>query len=394
MKSIINKISVSVCLMLAFVVLTMVNPSSAKEQANNDYNATYFDKKIIKKAKKRLKNMSLDEKLYQMFVVVPEDITKDSLITNVDDNFKQELKKYPVCGFTFLRKNFVDKTQTTKMLGDLAKYTKENTKVLPFLCSDEEGGRVVRIAKKDNAFGYKALPAMGSLSTPKEANEWGKYIGEYMREVGLNVDFAPVVDVLTNPENEVIGDRSFGADVNFVIDCSQELSNGLHSKGVLTSFKHFPGHGGTTTDTHQESAIIDKTLSEMRKVELKPYEMANKYADMVMLSHVISTKIDNDNPCTLSKKMVDILREDLKYKGIIITDAMMMGAVTKSYDSADATIKAVQAGADIILMPDDFHNDYAALKKAVLSGKISRQRINNSVLRILKAKYKMMNNMK
>jgi len=210
----------------------------------------------------------------------------------------------------------------------------------------------------------------------------------------LNLDFAPDADVLTNPDNTVIGDRSFGTDGKLVAKMDLKVAQGLADNHVLSCFKHFPGHGATQGDTHEGFAYTNKTLVELMKSELVPFQAAvDNDIPFIMVSHIsVPNVIGNNTPSSLSKVMItDILRKQIGYNGIIITDSMSMGAIVNNYGTKDAVILSIQAGVDMILMPEDFVAAYQGVLDAVSDGTISEQRINESLERILRVKLKMSN---
>nr|MCR5419134.1 glycoside hydrolase family 3 protein [Lachnospiraceae bacterium] len=233
---------------------------------------------------------------------------------------------------------------------------------------------------------------MSEIQTAEAAKGAGKTIGTYLSSLGFNLDFAPDADVLTEPENNVIGDRSFGKDPQRVTEFAKAYSDGLHEAGLLSCYKHFPGHGATRGDTHKGLAYTDKSLEDLKKSELIPFMNAQKDgADFVMVAHIsLPTYLSDDTPCSLSEKMItDVLRKECGYEGLVITDALNMGAVTGQYGADQAAVMAVKAGADMILMPQNFGTAYEALLKAVEDGEIGEDRIDTSVKRILAAKLRL-----
>jgi beta-N-acetylhexosaminidase len=263
-----------------------------------------------------------------------------------------------------------------------------------FLAIDEEGGTVAHIGNNSNFIvkKYSDMNSIGATKDSKKAYEVGDTIGSYLHEYGLNLDFAPDADVLTNPNNTVIGNRSFGNDANLVAKMDVEAARGLADNQVLSCFKHFPGHGATEGDTHEGYAYTTKTLGELKKSELVPFQAAvDNHIPFIMISHIsVPNVIGNNTPSTLSKVMItDILRNQMGYDGIIITDAMRMGAIVNNYSTKDAVIKSIEAGADIILMPQNFEEAYQGVLDAVADGTISEQRINESLERILRVKLNM-----
>ena len=335
-----------------------------------------------------LDKMTLEEKVFQMFIVTPEMLTGAQNVTEAGAVTEESLVKCPVGGLIYMSPNLLDREQTIKMLKRTQEYSYETEELPLFLCIDEEGGKVQRIAGKDS-FGIKSIKPMKNVESADEAYEIGAEIGAYLSELGFNVDFAPDADVLTNQDNSVIGSRSFGDDPSRVTEYASAYSRGLKSKGVLSTFKHFPGHGATTDDTHKGFAYTDKNLEELRKRELVPFASAQaEGVDFVMVSHISVPGILGDNtPCTMSKQMITgVLREELGYEGMIITDAMNMAAITGNYDGVQAVVEAVKAGADLVLMPGDMRASADAIVKAVNSGDIDISAIDDSVKKIIRKK--------
>ena len=336
-------------------------------------------------AEEILAKMSLEEKVYQMFIVKPEQLTGAETVTAAGDTTKNCLQEYPVGGLVYFKANLLNKEQTSAMLSNSQKYALEISGLPLFLCVDEEGGKVARISS-NASFGFEKIKPMKEMKSAEEAYGAGNAIGGYLSELGFNVDFAPDADVITNPQNTVIGDRSFGNDPELVKNYAAAYSDGLHSNGVLSAFKHFPGHGATEGDTHEGFAYTNKTLEELKQSELVPFMAAQeKGVDMVMISHISVPEIlGNNTPCTLSRYMVtDVLKGELGYKGLIVTDAMNMGAITNTYGNDQAVVEAVKAGVDLILMPVDFKSAANAVVAAVEAGEIEMDSIDESVKKII-----------
>lgn len=335
---------------------------------------SYFEKNNTydSEVEQMLAEMTLMEKICQMFIITPE----------------AETAAYPAGGYIYFASNLTDTEQTVALLSSAKEKSLAATGLKPFLCVDEEGGRVARIGNNP-AFGVPLVSPMQSLLSSEEAHDAGRTIGKYLSELGFNTDFAPDTDVITNPSNTVIGDRSFGSDPQIVKEYGRAFSDGLHENGILSTYKHFPGHGSTEGDTHEGYAYTDKSYEELLKSELVPFADAGiSGVDFVMVSHISVPGILGDNtPCTLSYRMVTgCLRNDLGYDGIIITDAMNMGAIKNNYSCEESTILAIEAGNDIILMPADLETACNAVLHAVQTGRISTKRIDDSVKRILKVK--------
>lgn len=350
--------------------------------------------------RQRMAGMTLREKVGQVFFIRPDALdftltgkqvesSKMKGVTIWNDTLKQNLKEYPAGGFALFGKNI----QTPAQLSGLTEALKDASVTPPFLGVDEEGGTVSRLAK-NGAFQlptYESMTAVGNTGDPENARQVGLTIGGYLKKYGFNLDFAPVADVNTNPDNPVIGIRAFSSDPNAAAAMVAAEIGGLHESGMMSVIKHFPGHGDTKTDTHLGYATTEKTWEEMQSCELIPFEAGIKAgADMVMAAHITAVNVTSDGlPTSLSHEMLtDRLRGELGYDGIIITDALAMGAVSAQYSSGEAAVTAVQAGVDILLMPYDYRQAFDAVLTAVSDGTIPEERLDESVYRILSLKEK------
>jgi len=294
-----------------------------------------------------------------------------------------------------LERNITSPAQVKQLITDLNQYSKTPL----FISVDAEGQYVNRLKE---SYGFKNIPSaeqMGKGSVEETKNQ-GDILGKELKELGFNMDFAPVVDVNVNPENPVIGqlERSFSADPEKVYEHASSFIDGLHQNGIITAIKHFPGHGSSTKDSH--SGLVDVT-NTYKQEELAPYEKLIKekgYSDMVMTAHIMNTNIDKEYPATLSPLFIkNILRQQLNFKGVIISDDMQMGAIVDNYGYGEALIKAINAGCDLLIISqngktyreEDPYNAVNIIFKAVRDGTISKQQINESYDRItaLKEKY-------
>ena len=330
-----------------------------------------------------LNTMTDRDKLCQLFIVSPESITGVSEVTEAGEMTKEALEKFPAGGIVYFSQNLVDKDQTAAMISNTQSYSKTPL----FIAVDEEGGSVARCAEKlgttkfDPMYSYKEQGA-------QTAHDNAKTIGSDIAQLGFNLDFAPVTDVWTNPENTVIGERAYSDNFDEVSALIPNAVSGFHDGGVLCSLKHFPGHGDTVEDSHSGLAHVNKTAEELENGELLPFKAGIEAgADMVMVGHLVVESID-DKPATLSSKIVpDLLRQKLGYDGVVITDAMNMGAITQNY-GCDEIVKGVfDADIDMILYPDDPNAYMDALEKALADGSITMEQVNAKVARILKLKY-------
>ncbi|MBP3392098.1 MAG: glycoside hydrolase family 3 protein [Clostridia bacterium] len=336
--------------------------------------------------------MTLEEKVAQLFVIFPEALIRETrVVTSVNQEMKDFLKKYPVGGIILFQANVETPAQLTALIQDL-----QNASKYPLLMAmDEEGGRVAKIANNPNfnVPKYTSILEVGKTENPALAKELGQNIGKYLKTYGINYNLAPVADVLTNPENTVVGNRSFGSDPQIVAQMVTNVIAGLQEEGVGTCAKHFPGHGDTVADTHKEGVIAPKTWAEMQACELIPFKAAMEQGvHSIMVGHTTTPNVTADGlPNSLSYEMVTKrLRSELGYTGVVITDALNMGAITNDYRSDEAAVLAFLAGCDILLMPKDFEVAYEGVLRAVRDGRISETRLNESVSRILALKQAVM----
>lgn len=331
--------------------------------------------------------MSLEDKVAGLFIVTPEALTGVSKAVKAGDGTKEALEKYPVGGLIYFKQNIQSKEQITEMLAN----TVSMSKYPVFLAVDEEGAGVARVA---DALGLKKADSAAEIGESGDANNaynTYKEIGTYLTEYGFNLNFAPVADVLTDPDNDAIGERSFGSDPAVVSSMVASSVTALEEVGVTACMKHFPGQGDANGDTHEGLASSDRTLEEIKATELQPFVAGMEAgAQMIMVGHFTVPAIDEDNtPASLSKKVItDLLREEMGYNGVVITDALNMSAISEYYDSAQACIMAFKAGADMVLMPEDFEAAYEGVLAAVKDGTISEARINDSLRRVYRIKYK------
>jgi len=343
---------------------------------------------------KIMKDMSISDMIYQMMFVTPEAITNVGTVVRAGETTKKALEKYPVGGIVYFAQNFESREQTSEMISK----TQEFSKIPLFISVDEEGGRVARLGSNP-AMGTTKQPPMkliGESKDPKKAYNVGKTMGTELNELGFNVDFAPDADVIINSNNKEIGDRSFGTDPELVSQMVENVVKGLQDNGVSATLKHFPGHGSTYVDSHTGYSESDRTIDELRTNEFLPFKSGiDAGADFIMISHMTLVNATEEKvPSSISKEVItDMLINELGYKGIVITDSFSMGAITKEYTTADAAVRAVNAGVDMILMSSDLTGTHGAILAAVESGEISKERIEESVRKILllKAKKKMIN---
>ncbi len=330
--------------------------------------------------------MTLEQKVAGLFFVTPEQLTGVGQAVQAGEGTQEALATWPVGGLIYFKQNIQSEEQLREMLANTASYS-----TFPiFLGVDEEGGRVARVADALGLENVGPMADIGSTGDVQAAYTANQTIGTYLASYGFNVDFAPVADVLTNEDNAVIGDRAFSGDPQTVADMVAGAVEGLQSAGVSACLKHFPGHGDTAGDSHTGAAETDRTKEEMDAAEFLPFRSGIETgADMVMVGHISAPSLTDGEkiPASLSEEIITgILREELGYDGIVITDAMNMAAVTDYYEADVAAIMALKAGADMILMPEDFQQAYEGVLQAVQDGTISQERVDDSLKRIYRVK--------
>ncbi len=351
------------------------------QQKNAPTNQDAKEEEKIDLAKQRLEKMSLEEKIGQLFFISHRN-------TDYEDGFFDTVKTYQPGGFILFQENIT----TYQDVKELNQKLKMLSKTPLFIGTDQEGGRVQRFKTLEDKK-FTSIPPMqtvGSTNDVEVAKEVGVILGSELAPLGINVDFAPVLDINSNPENTVIGNRSFGTDKEQVTNMALSLAKGLKSTGVIPVYKHFPGHGDTYEDSHQDFANIYKSKEELFETELYPFQEAAKEEDvMMMVGHLsLPNILEDETPASLSPTMIRLLREDLGYQGVIITDALDMGALTKHYREEEIIVKALQAGVDILLMPTNFEKAVKTVKEAIEKGELEQAQVETSVLRILRLKEK------
>lgn len=330
--------------------------------------------------------MTLEQKAAGLFFVTPEQLTGVGQAVQAGEGTKEALAKYPVGGLIYFSQNIQSEEQLKEMLSNTASYS-----MYPlFLGVDEEGGRVSRLSDALKLENVGPMAEIGAGGEEQAAQQTYEKIGTRLSEYGFNVDFAPVADVLTNAENTSIGDRAFSSDAETVGRMTAASVTGLQQTGVSACIKHFPGHGDTAADSHSGAAQTDRTREEMEAEEFVPFRSGIEAGtDLVMVGHISAPELTGgDNiPSSLSETVITgILRGELGYDGIIITDALNMGAITEYYEPDVAAIMALKAGADMVLMPEDFVQAYEGVLAALQDGTISQERADDSLRRIYRVK--------
>lgn len=345
------------------------------EQQSDSAPTTKPEPKLVDPIQEQLNAMSLEEKIAQLLIVE----NKGQTITEAE---MSRLKEAPYGGYILMGDNYGTLSSTRKFVEELQKRAK--TKLI--IATDQEGGLVQRIANISDraATNIPDMYSLGSTNDARLAQEVGRVMAEEMRAIGINVDFAPDVDVFSNPNNNVIGKRSFSDNPQVVTKMSMALARGLEENGVVATYKHFPGHGDTAVDSHLSLPIIDRSRDELERSDLVPFRNAvENGAKIIMVGHIALPKVTGDNtPASLSGTIItDILRREYKYDGLVVTDAMNMGAITNNYQEWDSYRRAINAGADMLVLPSNPELAIESIKRNV---KI--ERIDEAAYRVLKFK--------
>lgn len=377
-------------LIISLLLLTGCSNKQPNKTSLGDYRNVEVDNKEIESIKKRdlikekIDSMTLDEKIGQLIIAGFEGIA-------LDDNAKSLIKNDKIGGIILFSENVESISQLVNLTNSIKSENSSN-KIPMFISVDEEGGSVSRMPKELRKFPSNRI--IGGRNDDKLSYNIGKMIGKEIRSFGFNMNYAPVLDINSNPNNKVIGNRSFGNNVEVVSRLGIQTMKGLMDSNTISVVKHFPGHGDTSIDSHISLPVVEKDLEKLNSFEFIPFKKAiENGVDAIMVSHILLTQVDKNNPATMSKAIVsDILRGNLGFNGVIITDDMTMGAITQNYAIENAAINSINAGTDIILVCHQYKNiksTIEAIKKAVnVSKTISEERINESVYRILKLKEK------
>lgn len=336
------------------------------------------------RAQALLAAMTEEEKIAQLFLVRPEALTGTDAVTEADEALLNALSETPVGGLIFFSKNIQEPEQCRKLLQNC-----QSAAQIPlFLAVDEEGGSVSRIASNP-AMGVTPLPPMAEIGEAEAAYQVGISIGLTLRDLGFNLDFAPVADVNTNPDNPIIGSRAFSSDAFTAAELVSACVGGFRDTCVISCLKHFPGHGDTATDSHLGYAESGRTTQELLERELLPFRAGLEAgAPMVMAGHISCPNAAGDRlPASLSPTLIQgLLRDTLGFSGVVVTDAMDMEAITESYPGGEAAVMALEAGCDLILSPENLRESLEAVRNALAEGRLSWDRVEESVLRILQLK--------
>lgn len=357
------------------------------DQAQGDDEGAAQPADLDSRVEEVVSEMTLEEKVAQLFVVRPEDVTGVGTQVAAGEATRAALERYPVGGICYFAKNLEDPAQTRSLLANTQAYYEELTGLPCLLAVDEEGGTVARIGSNP-AFGVPWVGNMSQVGSVEDARAAAVTVGGYLSDLGFNLDFAPDADI-ADVEGSSLALRSFGDTAEEVAPRVAAQVEGYLSQGVLCCAKHFPGIGGAVGDSHDGAIFVDATIDELRVSELVPFEAAiDAGVPLVMVGHLsVPNVTGNDLAASLNPDVVTgILRDELGYDGVVITDSLAMGAVVEEFPASEIGVRALLAGVDLVLMPADFEATYQGVLDAVADGTLSEERIDESVSRVVRLK--------
>lgn len=371
--------------LISFLLILTCIGCSTKQTEKPDTNPPTPPNQEVKYT---IDNLTLEEKIGQMLIVSYRS-------TTMDETLKQVLETNKPGGFILFKENFTNYENTIKFIDDI-----QSTANIPlFLSIDQEGGKVQRLKDLEDRKATEIPPMqqIGKTNDTQLAYNVGKIIAEELQVFGINMDFAPVLDIVSSEKNTVIGNRSFGENAQIVSDMGISLAKGLEENGVIPVYKHFPGHGSTITDSHYDLPVLEKTKEELLSSELIPFQKAiENHAEVIMIGHLAIPNITQDEtPASLSKVLItDLLKTEMGFQGLVVTDALNMGALTKHYSEKEIYELAINAGVDLLLMPTSSTSAIKYIKESIEEGKIKEEQIDRSVTKILKLKSNKITNQK
>ena len=369
--------------------------------------STTSEESYEQKAQDLVASMSLKEKIEQMLMPAVRQWDGENF-TQMNDEVKEMLEKYNFGGIILFAENFQDSEQVINLTQSMQTASTSDNGIPLLMGVDQEGGYITRLTNGTSTIGNMALAATGEADNAKES---ATIISQELQALGINVDFAPTVDVNSNPSNPIIGVRSFSDDADVVTEYAEEYLDGLSENNVIGTIKHFPGHGDTDTDSHTGLPKIDRTKDEVLEKDLVPYKqlISDGKIDMVMTAHIQFPQIETETytsikdgstinlPATLSKTWItDVLRDELGFDGVVTTDSMLMDAIAENFSTKDSAKLAINAGVNILLMPvelkdasciDQMEAYIKDIKSMVKDGEIDEDKIDDSCVKIITMKY-------
>ncbi len=388
MKKLLRLCATALVAAALFVGCSSEDTQEGAEGTNEASEATSSDEELTAQAEEILATLSLEEKVAQLFIITPEALTGYDTVTAAGRVSQNAFESFPVGGLVYAEQNLQDAGQTQTMLENMQTYSTDYLGIPLFLCIEEEGGDASVVANADgfSVISVDSAQEIGQTADAQAAYDAAETIAAYLSELGFNVNFAPVADVVEDAETSVIGNRSFGSDADVVAAMVSAQVEAYADAGILSCVKHFPGMGSVTVGG---STVVRDSLAELTETAFVPFEAAiDAGVSMIMVGHMgLSSVTGSSIPVSFSSEVIEgVLRGDLGYDGLVITEALADEAVTSLYSDRRIGVEVLLAGADIIYMPSDASAAFEGIMDALDTGELTEERIDESVLRIIKAK--------
>ena len=362
--------------------------TAAEAQANAE------EQREQQRAQEFVDGLTLEQKVAQLFVVRPEALTGVNVATEAGTATRDAIAKYPVGGFLYSKENLIDAQQVKRLLKNTQNYTKDASGLPAFLCVEEEGGQNGSIAAAYvESSDVESAARIGASNDAEKARDAARTVGSYVSNLGFNVNVAPVADIVSSDDSE-LADRSFGDDPETVAKMASAQVDGYTRTGILCAVEHFPGIGESEQDPHNGRLYSHRKVDEILQREVVPFTRSIEAGvPIVLVGNISYLEIGNgegDVPAWMSKALVsDVLRSRLGFSGVAMTDKLDDKAVTDACDVSEQAVRALNAGMDVMLCPQDFERAYKGLLSAVEKGEISEERIDESVVRIVRVKQRL-----
>ena len=374
---------------IAAVLAEQEEAKAAEEEAEAAEEEEYTETDLLEEVVQAcIKDMSVEDKVAGLFIVTPEQLTGTDKVTKAGDGTKEALDKYPVGGIIYSGTNVNDADQLKEMLDNTISFSKYPL----FLAINEGMGSESQLTKPLKLDATKSAKELGDSGDANLTYESYRILGQTLNSYGFNLDFSPLADIAIEGVDSPLADNMFTGDVNLAINLVASSVEGLKENNVSSAVANFPGQGSVDGDTSKGMASTSRTLDDYKMNDIAVFQAAvDAGADMITVGHFAAPELTGDEttPCSLSKEVItDLLRGEYQYDGVVITDALNKKAITEYYGSGEAAVKALKSGADMILMPENFQEAYAEVLQAVADGNISEQRIDDSLARVYRIKYR------
>lgn len=370
-------------LIMAVTILAVISVGCIRNGSEKTPPMDQLDRENPKSAVERLlEGMTTEEKIGQLLMVGIEGKV-------LDEDTKDFLQQHKVGGVILFGRNIENPEQVGRLTGQLQDIKSGPAGVGMLIGTDQEGGRVNRLPGEKGRF--PTAKSLAESGRPDNVREAAGQMAVQLKEMGINMNFAPIMDINSNPDNLVIGDRAFGDNPETVSVMGLAFIQGTLDQGIIPVAKHFPGHGDTLVDSHTDLPVVEHSMDRLNSFELIPFQQAvDKEVPAIMSAHILLPQLDKDYPATLSSNIINgILREQFGFNGVVFSDDLDMGAITKLYGPGEAAVRAVKSGIDILLVGhtrEGMVQAFDALVAAAVSGDIDSDMIDRAVLRVLTMK--------